>query len=442
MFRPGQATVTGSGIPSTNTLLVTGGILRALNVQPVLGRAFSRDDDQPGAAETAILSNGYWQRRFGGDPSVIGRTITVDGRPREVIGVMSARFTLREIPMDLILPMRLDMARASCGLLLQRTGEAEAGHHGGSPPMPMSTACCPSTSNDTCVLTFLKRTPSSSERPCAPSKKTSSATWARSLWVLLGSISILLLIACANVANLLLVRAETRATELALRTALGAGSGRLARGLMVESLTLSLIGGLIGVGLAYGGLRVLLAFPPANLPRLNEIAIDLPVLGFALGVSVLSGLLFGLVPIVRVAGQRLSNLAGAVRGGGRWASAGKNQYRSQNALVVVQVALALVMLVSSGLMIRTFQNLRSVDPGFTDPATVQTVRLSLPASMDPDTLMRTQAANSRAVGGDLRCHVGRLHGFAADGGRGWSRGRPGGRDVRNRGAPADANDRR
>src|SRR5262245_53741666 len=191
------------------------------------------------------------------------------------------------------------------------------------------------------------------------------------LWVLLGSISILLLIACANVANLLLVRAETRGTELALRTTLGAGPGRLARGLMVESLMLSLIGGLLGVGLAYGGLRALLAFPPANLPRLNEITIDLPVLGFAFGVSVLSGLLFGLVPIMRVARQRLANV------GGRWASAGKSQYRSQNALVVAQVALALVMLVSSGLMIRTFQNLRSVEPGFTDPNTVQTVRLSM-----------------------------------------------------------------
>jgi predicted permease len=191
------------------------------------------------------------------------------------------------------------------------------------------------------------------------------------LWVLLGSISILLLIACANVANLLLVRTETRGPELALRSALGAGPGRLARGLIVESLTLSLIGGVIGVGLAYGGLQVLLAFPPSNLPRLNEITIDLPVLGFALGVSALSGLLFAIAPILRFARQRLSNL------GGRWASAGKNQYRAQNVLVVAQVALALVMLVSSGLMIRTFQNLRSVKPGFTDPAAVQTVRLSM-----------------------------------------------------------------
>jgi predicted permease len=161
---------------------------------------------------------------------------------------------------------------------------------------------------------------------------------------------------------------------------------------MVESLTLSLFGGLIGLGLAYGGLRVLLAFPPANLPRLNEIAIDLPVLGFAVGVSVLSGLLFGLVPILRVAGPRLSNLTGALSGGARWASAGRNQHRSQNALVVVQVALALVMLVSSGLMIRSFQNLRRVEPGFGDPATVQTVRLSVPASMarEPESVVRTQ----------------------------------------------------
>jgi putative ABC transport system permease protein len=197
-------------------------------------------------------------------------------------------------------------------------------------------------------------------------------------------------VACANVANLLLIWAETRATELALRTALGAGRGRLARGLIVESLTLGLIGGLIGVGLAYGGLQALLAFPPSNLRRLNEIAIDLPVLGFAFGVSIASGLLFGLMPIARVAGRRLSNLASALRGGGRWASAGKHQYRSQNALVVAQVALALVMLISSGLMIRTFQNLRSVEPGFADPAAVQTVRLSMPASLDPDGVVRTQ----------------------------------------------------
>jgi putative ABC transport system permease protein len=389
MYRFGQSAITGLGDPEQiNTLLVTASTLRALNVQPALGRWFSRDDDQPGAAETAILSNGYWQRRFGGDPGVIGRAITVDGTPREVIGVMTARFTLRESPMDLILPMRLNLAVPPpdfCCIGLARL-------------KPGITAADANADVDRMLPVYLERymRPVGGAQADAlqlraavrPLKEDVVGNVGQVLWPLLGTISLLLLIACANVANLVLVRGETRATELALRTALGAGPGRLARGLMVESLTLSLIGGLIGVGLAFGGLRTLLAYPPTNLPRLNEITIDLSVLGFALGVSVLSGLLFGLVPIVRLVGRRLSNLAGLVHGGGRWASAGKNQYRSQNALVVAQVALALVMLVSSGLMVRTFQNLRSVEPGFTSPAAVQTVRLALPG--EPESLVRTQ----------------------------------------------------
>ncbi len=205
------------------------------------------------------------------------------------------------------------------------------------------------------------------------------------LWVLLGSISILLLIACANVANLLLVRTETRGTELAVRTALGAGTGHLARGLMAESLTLGVIGGIVGVALAYGALKILIAMAPANLPRLDEITIDVPVLGFAVATSILSGLLFGLFPILRLAGGRFAgNVAEFVHGGGRGASAGRKQQRSQNVLVVVQIALALVMLVSAGLLIRTFQNLRSVEPGFTDPATVQTLHITIPSATARD----------------------------------------------------------
>jgi putative ABC transport system permease protein len=215
----------------------------------------------------------------------------------------------------------------------------------------------------------------------------------RVLWVLLGSISILLVIACANVANLLLVRAEGRGQELAVRTALGAGWRHLARLLMVESLALGLLGGLMGLGLAYGGLRVLVALAPANLPRLNEITIDTAVLGFAMATSIASGLLFGLIPIARIAKSKSPlSLAESVRGGGRSASAGRRQHRSQNMLVVVQVALALVLLISSGLMIRTFQNLRNVQPGFTDPATIQSVRMSLSAVdvPEPERVTRVQ----------------------------------------------------
>jgi predicted permease len=392
MYRSARATITGLGdSEQANTLMVTVGTLRALNVQPALGRWFSRENDEPGAAETVILSDGYWQRRFGGDPTVIGRAVTVDGRPHEVIGVMPARFTLRERPMDVILPMRMNAtspgAQAFCCDAVARL----------KPGVTVADANADVDRMLPIYLdNYLRLIPGAPvdamqfRAAVRPLKQDVVGNVGQVLWVLLGSISLLLLIACANVANLVLVRAETRGTELALRTALGARSGRLARGLMVESLTLSMIGGLIGVALAYGGLRILLAFPPANLPRLSEIAIDLPVLGFALGVSVLSGLLFGLVPILRVTGQRSANLAAAMRTGGRGASAGKNQYRSQNTLVIVQVALALVMLVSSGLMIRSFQNLRSIEPGFTDPATVQTVRLSALSRMTPDTLVRTQ----------------------------------------------------
>jgi predicted permease len=373
-YRSGQSAITGLGdAEQANTLLVTAGTLWALNVQPALGRWFSHDDDQPGAAETVILSDAYWRRRFGGDSSVIGRTITVDGTPREVIGVMPPRFTLRELPIDLILPERFNMAQPPANFCCAGVARLKPG----------VTVVDANADVDRMLPIYVERY----MRPnfagadalqlraaVRPLKQDVVANMGQRLWVLLGSISILLLIACTNVANLLLVRAENRTTELALRTALGARPGRLARALLVESLTLGVIGGLLGVALAYGGLRLLLGFPPANLPRLNEITIDWPVLGFALGVSVLAGLLFGLAPVLRGARQRMSSL------GGRWASAGKNQHRVQNVLVVTQVALALVMLVSSGLMLRTFQNLRNVDPGFAAPGTVQTVRLSMQGS--------------------------------------------------------------
>ncbi len=179
MYRPGQSAITGLGdAEQVNTLLVTAGVLRALNVQPALGRWFSSDDDQPGSAETAILSDGYWQRRFGGDPTVIGRTVTVDGRPREVIGVMPARFTLDELPMDLMLPERIDMAQPLANLCC--TGLARL-----KPGMTVADAnadvdrMLPVYVERYMRPTLPERTTSSSGRPCAPSKKTSSATCAR-----------------------------------------------------------------------------------------------------------------------------------------------------------------------------------------------------------------------------------------------------------------------
>jgi predicted permease len=207
------------------------------------------------------------------------------------------------------------------------------------------------------------------------------------LWLLMGTIGVVLLIACANVANLLLVRVEGRQQELATRAALGAGRGRIARELIQESLTLGATGGVLGVGVAFGALRLLKALRPETLPRLDEITIDPLVIGFAAAASILSGILFGLIPILKYSGPQFVT---ALRGT-RTASHSRERHRARNVLVVVQVALALVLLVASGLMIRTFQTLRQVEPGFTRANELQMVRVSIPPTLieDPSRVART-----------------------------------------------------
>jgi predicted permease len=209
------------------------------------------------------------------------------------------------------------------------------------------------------------------------------------LWVLMGTIGIVLLIACANVANLLLVRTEGRLHELAIRLALGASWGQIARALIVESLLLGALGGAAGLGLAYGAVRLLTAIAPSNLPRLNEISIDGNVLLFTVTVSLLAGVLFGAIPIFKCAGP---HLAIALRAGGRSQSQSRERHRVRNALVVVQVGLAMLLLIGSGLMIRTFQTLRNVQPGFTRPEEVQTLRIFIPEAQvkDPTQVLRMQ----------------------------------------------------
>jgi hypothetical protein len=194
----------------------------------------------------------------------------------------------------------------------------------------------------------------------------------------MGTLGLLLLIACANVANLLLVRTESRQQELAIRAALGAGRGRIAREMLVESITLGVLGGALGLGLAYAALRILVVRGPDTLPRLNEIGIDPLVLSFAFGVSLLSGVLFGVIPVVKYAGPRIAT---ALRGIGRTFSHDRERHRARHVLVVVQVALALVLLIGSGLMIRTFQHLRSVQPGFTHPEEIQILHATIPMAI-------------------------------------------------------------
>jgi predicted permease len=357
-------------------------------VQPALGRWFSKDDDTPGTPETVVLTYEYWQRGFGGDKAVIGRTITVDLRPREVIGVMPQSFRFLNFAPEVILPQRLDrsqlapddfslqgIARLKPGVTLAQAN-ADVGRM--LPIWIRTYGLSPK------LLEVSKMEPA-----LRPLKQEVVGDVGKVLWVLMGTIGMVLLVACANVANLMLVRAEGRQQELAIRAALGAGWGRIAHELLVESMTLGVLGGALGLGLAYGGLRILVAIGPASLPRLAEVSIDPRVLAFALAVSLLSGLVFGVVPVVKYAGPRIGI---TLRSGGRTVSSSRERHRSQNTLVVIQVALALVLLVGSGLMIRSFHALRSVQPGFIRPNQVQTARISIPASQveQPERVTRMQ----------------------------------------------------
>jgi predicted permease len=216
------------------------------------------------------------------------------------------------------------------------------------------------------------------------------------LWILLGTVGVVLLVACANVANLFLVRAEGRQQELAVRLALGAGLRRIANELLSESVLLALVGGAVGLGLAYAGIQLLLALEPARLPRLHEITLDPIVFAFTALISLVAGVLFGIAPIVKYARPQLSN---ALKENGRGSSDGRERHRTRNTLVVAQVAMALVLLVASGLMIRTFSAMRDVPPGFVGPDAVLTVRISIPTALveDPTQVARTHEQIQRRL---------------------------------------------
>jgi predicted permease len=389
---PGTANVTGLVEPEQVPAVgVSDGVLQALNVKPALGRWLSQADQKPGAPETLILSYGYWQRRFGGDKSVIGRGIQVESRPREIVGVMPRGFKITNADSDLIVPLAFDRSKVSLpGFAFQGIARLRPGHTIAEVNadltrlLPVWMDSWPYQGNHH-IYESWRITPS-----LRPLKQKVIGNVGNVLWVVMGTIGIVMLIASANVANLLLVRAEGRQQELAIRAAIGAGWGRIVRELLLESVLLGLMGGVLGLGLAYAGLRFLMSLQPASLPRLDEISIDPRVLGFTLIVSLLSGLLFGLIPAFKYAGPRISN---ALRGGGRNASQSRERHRTRNILVVAQVALALVLLVSSGLMIRTFQALRTVEPGFKHAEQLQTMRISIPESLIPDPVRVTRIQN-------------------------------------------------
>jgi predicted permease len=392
LYRWNTQSVTGLDEPEeVQCLNVTAEVLPILGVQPTLGRWFSENDAAPGSPQTAVLTYGWWQTHFGADRSVIGRQIIYNGISRQIIGVMPANFRFLDRDAAFLLPLQFDrskeflggfdypgIARLKPGVTIEQASADIARM------IPMALHSFPPQPGLT-VKEF-------EDVRLAPKSRYLSQMLigdaGKTLWVLMGTIGIVLLIACANVANLLLVRAEGRQHELAIRAALGASWFDIARALLIESVALGLLAGALGLVFAYGAVRVLVSIAPSHLPRLHEISIDPAVILFTLGAALLTGILFGMIPVIKYAGPRIQN---QLRGGGRAASQSREQHRARSILVVAQVALALVLLVGAGLMIRTFQALRKVDPGF-DPRDVLTLRIAIPESQakDPTAVIRLE----------------------------------------------------
>ncbi len=393
-------TVTGLGDPEqTPGLAVTHRFLSVLGVQPALGRAFTEADENPAGERIVMLSDGYWRSRFGGNPSVLGRRLLLDGNAYTVIGVLPPSFRFMDRRISLITPFLLDRANTFligfCCQGIARLKDGVTVEHADAdaarmlPLAPAKFRMRPGFPAD--AFTTARIAPQ-----LRPLKDALVGDAANMLWVLMGTVAMVLAIACANVANLLLARADGRRQEMAVRAALGAGWGRLTRELLIESMALGVAGGALGLAVAYAALRILVASELARLPRLQEISMDLPVLGFTFGVSLLAGVLFGLMPVLQCA--RPQFVAG-LRSGGRSLTASRERHRARGILVATQAGLAVVLLIGSGLMMRTFRALHRVDPGFTGASALQTVRIGIPAAQvnHPEPVARMQEAILRKM---------------------------------------------
>jgi putative ABC transport system permease protein len=351
---------------------ITSGTFATLGRQPILGRPFGTEEEKPGAPGVALLGEGFWERRFGRDPSVLGRTLVLSGESYTVIGVMPRNLHASWKTTDVFTPLLRLEDRIG--------GEENRGNHPGiyvigrlKPGVDVAHA---RTEVKALAQRLAERYPNTNARQSMtvePLLEVMVGDLRPALLLLLGAVALVLLIACANVANLLLARAATRQREISVRLALGATRGRLLRQLLTESVLLSLMGAVAGVGLAFLGLQALVASIPANVPRADEIGIDFSVLAFTALVAVLTGVAFGLVPAWRILSTRLNEpLKEAGRG-----SVGPGHHRVRNTLVVAEVAMALVLLVGAGLLLRSFLRVIHADAGFR-PEGVETASVPLP----------------------------------------------------------------
>jgi putative ABC transport system permease protein len=371
------ATLTGEGAPDRiGGAAVTDRFFDVLGARPLLGRVFQEGDDKPGAAKLVVLGHGFWTRRFRADPGVVGRTVLLDGVSHTVIGVVPAgfRFPLEDIDVWSTLTMNPPTRRGP----YYTTGIARL-----KPGVDIAEL----RANLASVAAGLKRqypAPDDWTIDAVPLQDAIVGDVRQILYVLLGAVGFLLLIATANVANLLLARAATREREIAVRGALGAGRRRIVAQLLTESVVLAIVSGLVGLLLAASGTQGLLAMAPKGIPRLDEVRMHVPVFLFALGVASICGVVFGLVPALRAS---RTPLVETLKDGGRGAS-GTSHRRVQRLLVVAEIALALVLSAGAGLMIRSFAELQRVSPGF-DPGHLLTFEVALPrASYKDDAAVR------------------------------------------------------
>jgi putative ABC transport system permease protein len=375
-------TLTGVDVPEViGGMLVSADYFRVLGVSPRIGRSFVDADDHPGVPRVVIMSDRFWKSRFAGDPSIIGRTLRLDDEQYSVIGVMPADFDAFGPENKFWSPLRL-------------SAEQLASHSGRSLSViarvaPGVTLARASDAARAAVRLTAEHNPSASQDVSARARRyidTIVGDYRQRLLVLLGAVGLVLLIACVNVANLLLARGTVRARELAIRAALGAGRSRLVRQLLAESLVLALGGAIVGVGVAFALVRVLVSLAPSGVPRLDHAGVNGVVLAFTFGVAIVSSVAVGLVPSLRSAGPALQT---SLREGGR-GSGGARRDPLRAFLVATEVALAMTLLTGSGLLIRTAIHLQQVNPGF-KPANLMTARLLLPGARYRDPVLIAQA---------------------------------------------------
>jgi predicted permease len=375
-YRANAVNLSEGDTPERVTVVnATSALFKTLGVRPYRGRVFGEQEDLPNSEPVAVVSYELWQRAFGGDPQLVGKQIDLDGRKTTVLGIMPPEFDIHDSKAELWLPMGLDpanrqnrgshflylvgrmkpgvsirQANAELNMLLAQWGEVTPNAH---VPHPVNHRLQYASLESDVVGNI-----------------------GRALWVLQVAVGFVLLIACANMANLLLARAESRHREFAIRTALGAGRGRLLRQFMAEGVTLAILGGVAGLALAYAGLRALITANPNSLPRAADIGLDLTVVAFTVVVALLTGVVFGLAPLLHV-GQRAVSLA--LKEGGTRSTATITRNRVRRGLVVAEVALAVMLVIGAGLMLRSFWKLMRFDSGF-DRTNLSTFGISLPAA--------------------------------------------------------------